>query len=91
MVPGRWDAVRQPNRKELKATQVLALPLDEASAKIRTGPPLDEDEDLDNDVWAGHIPLELKPSAPLPDPRGRDDLEVPEHVTRWHPRDRLSG
>lgn len=91
MVPGRWDAVRQPNRKELKATQVLALPLDEASAKIRTGPPLDEDEDLDNDVWAGHIPLELLPSPPQPDPRGRDDLAVPEHVTRWHPRDRLSG
>ena len=91
MVPGRWDAVRQPNRKELKATQVLALPLDEASAKIRKGPPLDEDEDLDNDVWAGHIPLELQPSAPLPDPRGRDDLAVPEHVTSWHPRSRLSG
>jgi nitroimidazol reductase NimA-like FMN-containing flavoprotein (pyridoxamine 5'-phosphate oxidase superfamily) len=89
VVPGRWDSIRPPNRKELKATQVLALPLDEASAKIRTGPPLDEDEDLDMDVWAGHIPLELRPLPPQPDPRARRPVDEPEHVTNWHPRGRL--
>ena len=71
LVPGRWDAVRPPNRKELKATQVLALALDEASAKIRTGPPVDDDEDMDRDVWAGVLPLALQSRAPLPDPQLR--------------------
>ena len=90
LVPGRWESIRKPNRKELKATQVLALPLDEASAKVRTGPPLDEDEDLDLDVWAGHIPLELQPLTPQPDPRLRKGIPVPEHVELWHPRHRLA-
>ena len=91
VVPGRWESVRAPNRKELKATQVLALPLDEASAKIRSGPPLDEDEDLDMDVWAGHIPLELQPLAPEPDPRAVREVPEPPHVAGWHPRGRVSG
>ena len=85
LVPGRWDAIRPPTRQELKATRVLALPLDEASAKIRTGPPLDEDEDLDRDVWAGVVPLELVPGAPVPDPRMRAAIPVPEHVRDWRP------
>ena len=59
IAPGRWADARSPNRKELKATSVLALPLNEASAKIRTGPPTDFDEDLDLPVWAGVIPLRL--------------------------------
>ena len=85
LVPGRWEQVRPPTRQELKATQVLALPLDEASAKVRTGPPLDEDEDLDRDVWAGVIPFELRPLAPMPDPRARRPVPVPDHVAGWRP------
>ena len=85
LVPGRWEQVRPPNRKELKATQVLALPLDEASAKVRTGPPLDEDEDLDRDVWAGVIPFELQALAPEADPRAPRPIPVPEHVAGWRP------
>lgn len=68
LVPGRWADVRPPNRKELKATSVLALPIDEASAKIRTGPPIDDDEDHDLDVWAGVIPVRLTAGEPQDDP-----------------------
>lgn len=83
IAPGRWSHVREPNRKELKATQVLALGLDEASAKIRTGPPIDDDEDMDRDVWAGVIPLALRASEPLADPRLPGDVALPEHVAGW--------
>ena len=85
MVPGRWDKVRPPTRQELKATQVLALPLDEASAKVRSGPPLDEDEDLDRDVWAGVIPFELQTLAPIADPRSPRAMPLPGHVADWRP------
>ena len=91
LVPGRWAAVRPPNRKELKATQVLALALDEASAKIRTGPPVDDDEDMDRDVWAGVLPLALQVRDPLPDPQLDARIAMPEHVASWtasrRPRD----
>jgi nitroimidazol reductase NimA-like FMN-containing flavoprotein (pyridoxamine 5'-phosphate oxidase superfamily) len=85
LVPGRWDEVRPPTRQELKATQVLALPLDEASAKVRTGPPVDEDEDLDREVWAGVIPFELQAQAPVADPRTPSPIPVPDHVAGWRP------
>jgi nitroimidazol reductase NimA-like FMN-containing flavoprotein (pyridoxamine 5'-phosphate oxidase superfamily) len=83
LVPGRWEHVRPPTRQELKATQVLALRLDEASAKIRTGPPLDEDEDMDMDVWAGELPLAVQTLAPRPDPRSPRPVPLPEHVSGW--------
>ena len=67
VVPGRWDDVREPNALELKATLVLALPLDEVSAKVRTGPPVDDKEDLSLPVWAGVVPLHLAAGAPIPD------------------------
>jgi hypothetical protein len=67
VVPGRWDDARQPNEAELKGTTILAVSLEEASAKIRTGPPKDIEEDLTLPVWAGVIPLHLVPSAPVPD------------------------
>ena len=57
LVPGRWEHVRWPNRKELKATSVLSLPIAEGSAKIRTGMPVDDDEDYALDTWAGVVPL----------------------------------
>jgi hypothetical protein len=83
LLPGRWEHVRPPNRKELKATQVLALALDEASAKIRTGPPADDDEDMDRDVWAGVIPLALQAQPPLPDPQLDAHAAMPAHVSGW--------
>jgi uncharacterized protein len=67
VVPGRWDDARQPSDAEIKRTTILALSLDETSAKIRTGPPTDDEADLDFPVWAGVIPLALEASPPLPD------------------------
>ncbi len=69
MVPGRWQEVREPSDQELEATTVLALPLTEASAKIRTGPPLDDEADYEMSVWAGVIPLGLVAGQPINDPR----------------------
>jgi hypothetical protein len=80
LLPGRWAHVRPPNRKELKATSVLALPLDEASAKVRAGPPVDDDEDHALDVWAGVVPLATTAGPPEPDPLLRDGMPVPAHV-----------
>ena len=68
LLPGRWLEARQPTAKELKATSVLSLPLDEASAKIRTGGPEDGDTpDADLDVWAGYLPLVMRALEPVPD------------------------
>ena len=69
LIPGRWDEVRGPTAKELKAIQVLALPLDEASAKLRVGPPVDDEEDYALDTWAGVIPLSTVAGEPAPDER----------------------
>ena len=85
LVPGRWEHVRPPSAKELKGTSVLALPLDEASAKVRTGPPVDDEEDYALPVWAGVIPLTLAPGTPQPDPRFDPEgaTEPPDHVAQW--------
>jgi hypothetical protein len=80
LLPGRWAEVRPPNRKELKATSVLAMPLDEASAKVRTGPPVDDDEDYALPVWAGVVPLGTAPGVPIPDPRLTPGTPLPDHV-----------
>jgi nitroimidazol reductase NimA-like FMN-containing flavoprotein (pyridoxamine 5'-phosphate oxidase superfamily) len=80
MIPGRWDEVREPNERELQQTTVLLLPLEEASAKIRTGPPLDDEEDYDLPVWAGVIPLRLIAEVPVNDPRLSANTDVPEYV-----------
>jgi nitroimidazol reductase NimA-like FMN-containing flavoprotein (pyridoxamine 5'-phosphate oxidase superfamily) len=69
VVPGRWDEVRQPTAKELQGTYVLALPLGEVSAKVRTGPPIDDEEDYALPIWAGVIPLCTQAGEPLADPR----------------------
>ena len=68
LLPGRWDEVRPPNSQELKATLVLSFPIDEASAKVRTGPPLDDEADYALPVWAGVIPLKLTRGEPVTDP-----------------------
>ena len=83
IVPGRWADVRWPNELELKATSVLKLPIDEASAKIRTGPPIDDDEDYELDVWAGVLPLKLSTGAPLDDERLRAGITVPENIAKY--------
>ncbi|MGH3160082.1 MAG: pyridoxamine 5'-phosphate oxidase family protein, partial [Streptosporangiaceae bacterium] len=82
MIPGRWDASRAPNRKELAATAVLALPLAEASVKIRTGPAADEPEDYELDVWAGVVPARVEFGKPEPDGPLPDTISVPEHILR---------
>lgn len=86
VVPGRAAEVRGPNAKELRATQVLVVPLDEASAKVRTGPPKDARGDYALDIWAGVLPLRLEPLAPIADPRLAADIHVPEHVQQYQPR-----
>ena len=69
IIPHRWDDVRQPNEKELKATSVLKIPIEEFSAKVRVGPPIDDEEDYSFPTWAGVIPLEMATGAPIPDER----------------------
>ena len=69
VVPGRWEEVRTPSEQELKSTSVLALPLEECSAKVRTGPPLDDEADYELPVWAGVVPIRLQAGEPIPDAR----------------------
>ena len=69
IIPHRWNDVRQPNEKELKATSVLKIPIEEFSAKVRLGPPIDDEEDYSFPTWAGVIPLEMATGAPIPDER----------------------
>ncbi|PTL85827.1 pyridoxamine 5'-phosphate oxidase family protein [Vitiosangium sp. GDMCC 1.1324] len=86
---GRWAEVRAPNAQELKATSVLRLPLEEASAKIRTGPPRDDEEDLPLDCWAGVLPLRLMALPPVPAPELREGIRPPaslfENKSPWNP------
>ncbi|MEV0680389.1 pyridoxamine 5'-phosphate oxidase family protein [Actinosynnema sp. NPDC050436] len=82
LAPGSWDYARQPTPKELAATSVLALDLAEASVKIRTGPPGDEDDDVAaNEKWAGVLPLRTSWGEPEPDPLLVGEWDVPAHVT----------
>lgn len=83
IIPGRWTEVRPPNEKELKATLVLSLPLDEASAKIRTGDPVDDEADYTLDVWAGVIPVRLTAGEPVADDRLKDGVPIPSHVSNY--------
>jgi len=80
IVPGRWQEVRLPNKNELAATAVLSLPIQEASAKVRTGDPVDEEEDYALDVWAGVIPLKLRADAPKNDVRLKNGINPPRYV-----------
>ena len=86
VVEGRWADVRQPNEQELRATTVLCLPLVEASAKVRTGPPLDDEEDYALRVWAGVVPLRLVASEPIKDPRLPDGIEAPGYARHYKRR-----
>jgi len=80
MIPGRWADVRQPNQRELELTTVLSLPIAEASAKIRSGPPLDDDDDYDLPIWAGVIPFRLAAGTLVADPRLHQPIPTPEYA-----------
>ncbi|MEV5572378.1 pyridoxamine 5'-phosphate oxidase family protein [Spirillospora sp. NPDC052269] len=80
VAPGQWDATRAPTRKEIAETAVLALPLDEASVKIREGAPGDEPEDHALDIWAGVVPVRTTYGEPVPDPALRPGIPVPGHI-----------
>lgn len=83
LIAGRWDEVRAPNERELKATTVLEFSIEEASAKMRTGPPIDDEEDYSWPVWAGVLPLGLTAGEPVADARLASGAGVPEYVRRY--------
>jgi nitroimidazol reductase NimA-like FMN-containing flavoprotein (pyridoxamine 5'-phosphate oxidase superfamily) len=83
ILPGRWNDARQPNEKELKATSILRLPLTEVSAKVRMGPPEDDAEDYALRVWAGVVPLQLAPGAPIRDERCDPSIPVPTYAANY--------
>jgi uncharacterized protein len=83
IAPGRPDEIRGPDAADLKSTKLLSMEIEEASAKVRTGPPLDEEDDLDLPYWAGRLPLTLGTADPIPAPDLIEGLSVPDHVRRW--------
>jgi uncharacterized protein len=89
VAPGRAEEVRGPSETDLRSTKVLSMQIEEASAKIRSGPPLDDDDDLELPYWAGQLPLTLGTGDPVPAPDLTRDLSVPEHVTSWSRRNGL--
>jgi nitroimidazol reductase NimA-like FMN-containing flavoprotein (pyridoxamine 5'-phosphate oxidase superfamily) len=83
VIPGRWNDVREPSEQELRATTVLSLPLVEVSAKVRTGPPIDDDEDYALNVWAGVLPLKIEAGAPINDPRLPETITPPSYTLKY--------
>ena len=86
LIAGRWADVRKPSEKELKATTVLEFSIEEASSKVRTGPPLDDENDYGLPVWAGVLPLEIKSRSPISDDRLIEDVALPDYVRRFDAR-----
>jgi uncharacterized protein len=87
IIPRRWDDVRQPNDRELKATSVLRVPIEEFSAKVRTGPPIDDEEDYSFPTWAGVVPLKMEVGEPINDPRLSLNQGIPNYL-RFYSRSR---
>ena len=83
VMKGRWNDVRIPTEQELKATTVLSLPLEEVSAKVRTGGPIDDEPDYALPMWAGVLPLETVAKTPLPDARRKNDPPIPEYLKNY--------
>jgi nitroimidazol reductase NimA-like FMN-containing flavoprotein (pyridoxamine 5'-phosphate oxidase superfamily) len=83
LIRGRWEEIRHPTLDELRRTLVLAIPITEASAKVRVGPPLDDEEDYSMPVWAGVLPLQLMPAAPTADPRLPDEITAPLYAANY--------
>jgi nitroimidazol reductase NimA-like FMN-containing flavoprotein (pyridoxamine 5'-phosphate oxidase superfamily) len=86
IIPGRWADSRQPNERELKATSVLRVPIEEFSAKVRTGPPIDDEEDYSFPTWAGVVPLEMTAGDPVSDSRLAPTREVPRYAIHYSRR-----
>lgn len=86
LLKGRWDDVRKPTQKELQATTVLEFVIEEASAKVRTGPPLDDEEDYGLPIWAGVLPVELATGQPVPDPRLSSTISEPKYLLKHRER-----
>jgi nitroimidazol reductase NimA-like FMN-containing flavoprotein (pyridoxamine 5'-phosphate oxidase superfamily) len=86
LISGRWAEVRGPSESELKATSVLEFSIDEASAKVQSGPPLDDENDYRLPVWAGVLPLEMRSSPPIPDDKLVGGVTVPDYVLRYDAR-----
>lgn len=83
ILPGRWEDARKPNAQELKATSILRLPLTEVSAKVRSGPPMDDAPDLPLPIWAGVIPLRLGAEEPIRDANCGEEIPVPDYVAHY--------
>jgi uncharacterized protein len=83
IIPGRWNDVRAPNGAELRATLVLKLPLNEVSAKVRTGPPIDDEEDYNLPIWAGVLPLRLIADPPVADDRVPNEVSTPDYAIKY--------
>jgi nitroimidazol reductase NimA-like FMN-containing flavoprotein (pyridoxamine 5'-phosphate oxidase superfamily) len=83
IAPGRWEEIREPTGQELKATMVLAIPIDEASAKVRTGPPVDDEEDYALPVWAGVVPITTATGSPVPDDRLPAGTPLPDYIDHF--------
>ena len=83
VTPGRWDTLRPVTSQELKGTTVLSMKLTEVSAKVRTGPPKDDEEDYTLPIWAGVLPLKMVSGPPEPDPRLTASVPIPEHAKRF--------
>jgi uncharacterized protein len=83
IIPGRWSEVRQPNRREIEGTLVLSLPIAEASAKVRTGPPKDDEEDYSLPVWAGVLPLQLVAGGAIADPHLQQAMTLPHYLNEY--------
>ena len=83
VIRGRWAAARPPSEQELKGTMVLSVPLVEASAKVRTGFAVDDDEDYASSAWTGVLPMKWAALAPIPDPRGNPEIPVPKNILHY--------
>lgn len=83
VIRGRWNEVREPTEQELNATTVLRIPLEEVSAKVRTGPPIDDEEDYELPVWAGVLPLRVVSDEPISDPRLPSQIAAPQYVLHY--------
>ncbi len=83
IMPGRWDDARQPNAQEMKATTIISIPIESASAKVRVGPPGDDDEDYALPIWAGVVPITQQIGTPIPDPLLRDGIPLPDYIADY--------
>ena len=83
MIPGRWQDARIPSDRELKGTTVLSLPIDEGSAKVRTGQPQDDPQDYSLAIWAGELPLKLTAGIPIPDPQLIPEIAIPQNLVNY--------